>query len=92
VKVEVESMKDIVQEQLGESEPVAKQDTLSIVSQPIPNTANGGTKRQRVALAASKAIEDEDEPRSSPTMRKTSLGKQEAVETERKVLGTIENV
>jgi len=83
-------MKDILQEQLDES--VAKQGPLRIASQPMPNATNGGMKRQRVASAASKAIDDEDEPRSSPTLRKTSLGKQEVVETERKVLGAIENV
>ena len=86
MKIDVEGTKDILQEQLGES--IAKQGPLRVASQPT----TGGMKRQRVASAASKAIDNEDEPRSSPTLRKTSMGKQEGVETERKVLGAIENV
>lgn len=44
------------------------------VSQPFPAASNHGTnKRQRVVTpAASKVIDDEDEPRSSPAFRKTS--------------------
>ncbi|KAE9381698.1 hypothetical protein N431DRAFT_539284 [Stipitochalara longipes BDJ] len=71
---------------------VSKQEPLRIVSQSIPNSTNSGTKRQRVASAASKAIDDEDEPRTSPSMRKTSLGKQEGDETARRALSAIENI
>jgi hypothetical protein len=64
-----------------------------------PNTfsttsSNSGTKRQRVVTpAASKAIDFEDEPRTSPSFRKTSLAnpRQDGDAGDRKVLGTIEN-
>lgn len=59
------------------------------------STGNNGTKRQRVITpAAAKVIDDEDEPRTSPSIRKTSLGsmKQDGKGNERKVLGGIENV
>lgn len=57
-------------------------------------TNNSGTKRSRVVTpAAIKAIDDEDEPRASPSIRQASLGtvKQENREPERKVLGEIEH-
>lgn len=57
-----------------------------------------GTKRQRnVTPASSKAIDDEDEPRSSPSLRKASrqsnasgIGK--GKESERRVLSVVDNV
>jgi hypothetical protein len=57
-------------------------------------TNSTGTKRQRVVTpAASKVIDDEDEPRSSPSLRKTSLGSaKDFKEGERKILGGIENM
>jgi len=61
--------------------------------QPFPTT-NNGAKRQRVVTpAACKVIDTEDEPRTSPSLRKISRGsaKQEVNGGERTVLGGIEN-
>lgn len=58
-------------------------------------TESNHNKRQRVVTpAASKVIDDTDEPRSSPSLRKVSgmLVKQDSKEGERKVLQGIENV
>lgn len=71
-----------------ESTPVANDITVRIISNPIPTTNNSGTKRQRVVTpAAAKVIDDEDEPRTSPSIRKTSLGstKQDGKENDRKL-------
>src|ERR1700710_2306656 len=57
-------------------------------------TSISGSKRQRVVTpAASKVIDAEDEPRSSPSSRKISRGngKQENG-SERRVLSGIENI
>jgi len=55
------------------------------VAQPLPVVSNG--KRQRiVSPAAAKVIDEEDEPRTSPSMRKASL------QGERTILSGIENV
>jgi hypothetical protein len=65
------------------------------VSMQIVSENNGSLKRQRIITpAASKAIDDADEPRSSPSLRKVSVRstKQYSKEGERKVLGGIENV
>ncbi|TVY90248.1 hypothetical protein LAWI1_G002499 [Lachnellula willkommii] len=65
------------------------------VSLQIAMENHSGIKRQRVITpAASKVIDDEDEPRSSPSIRKVSVRvpKQDSKEGERKVLGGIENV
>lgn len=65
------------------------------VSQQIATEINSGNKRQRViAPAASKVIDDEDEPRSSPSLRKISSKstKQDSKENERRVLSGIENI
>ncbi|TVY37946.1 hypothetical protein LSUB1_G003161 [Lachnellula subtilissima] len=61
----------------------------------IATENHSGIKRQRVITpAASKVIDDEDEPRSSPSIRKVSVrvAKQDSKEGERKILGGIENV
>ena len=92
----LKTRKENIQEPRLETEPapVINQNTVRIVSQPM-NTTNSGTKRQGfVTPAAAKVIDDEDEPRSSPSIRKTSLGstKQDGKENDRKVLGGIENV
>lgn len=56
-----------------------------------------GTKRQRnVTPASSKAIDDEDEPRSSPSLRKVSRqsnasGNGRGKDIERRVLSTVDN-
>ncbi|KAF7870070.1 uncharacterized protein EAF02_009260 [Botrytis sinoallii] len=56
-----------------------------------------GTKRQRnVTPASSKAIDDEDEPRSSPSLRKVSRqsnasGNGRGKDAERRVLSTVDN-
>ncbi|KAH7417327.1 hypothetical protein BKA64DRAFT_297498 [Cadophora sp. MPI-SDFR-AT-0126] len=65
------------------------------VSQPFTTTNNSGTKRQRVVTpAAAKVIDDEDEPRSSPSIRKASQAstRTDGKENDRVVLGGIENV
>jgi len=65
------------------------------VSQQIGTENNSSIKRQRIVTpAASKVIDDEDEPQSSPSLRKVSARntKQDAKEGERKILGGIENV
>ncbi|CZT08402.1 uncharacterized protein RCO7_08225 [Rhynchosporium graminicola] len=65
------------------------------VSQPFTTTNNSGTKRQRVVTpAAAKVIDEEDEPRSSPSLRKASQAsaRTDGRENERVVLGGIENV
>ncbi|KAK0126460.1 hypothetical protein ONS95_008058 [Cadophora gregata] len=65
------------------------------VSRPFATTNNSGTKRQRVVTpAAAKVIDDEDEPRSSPSIRKASQAsaRAENKEKDRVVLGGIENV
>jgi hypothetical protein len=68
--------------------------------QPFQPPNHGANKRQRVVTpAAAKVIDDEDEPRSSPSVRKVSgmSGKQEKVEesensvVERRVLSEISN-
>jgi hypothetical protein len=72
-----------------ESVPVSnKENTVRIISNPIPTNNNSGTERQRVVTpAAAKMIDDEDEPRTSPSITKTSLGstKQDGIENDRKV-------
>jgi hypothetical protein len=76
-----------------ESEPVLKE--IRTISNPIATATSSGTKRQRVVTpAATKAIDIEDEPRTSPSIRKMSLGnaKHEGEEGDRKILGAIENV
>jgi len=76
---------------------LAKEKCTRIISNPVPVVLNNGAKRQRIVTpAAAKVIDDEDEPRASPSTRKTSVGsmKQEGTgkENERRVLGGIENV
>jgi hypothetical protein len=94
VKPEPESKHDNVQEPLVQSELVLN-NAVRIVSNPFSSTTNSGTKRQRIITpAAAKVIDDADEPRTSPSFRKTSLGttKQMSDENDRKILGPIENV
>jgi hypothetical protein len=74
----------------AENEGVSRKSSLQIAIE-----FNGGNKRQRVITpAASKVIDDEDEPRSSPALRKFSerSNKQDPKEGERSVLGDIENI
>lgn len=68
---------------------------LRKVAQTFTATNSSGTKRQRnVTPAASKVIDDEDEPRASPLLGKMSRGasKHEGREGERRVLSGIENL
>jgi hypothetical protein len=74
----------------AENEGVSRKTSLQIAIE-----FNGGNKRQRVITpAASKVIDDEDEPRSSPSLRKIAerSTKQDTKEGERSVLGGIENI
>jgi hypothetical protein len=67
---------------------------LNTISSTSSTTHISGTKRQRVVTpAASKVIDDEDEPRKSPSVRiAPQSALQEIKEGERKVLGGIENI
>ncbi|CAL3962013.1 unnamed protein product [Diplocarpon coronariae] len=75
------------------------ENSMRRLSQPF-TTTNGSNKRQRVVSAAAKAIDDEDEPRSSPSraasisVRKTSQAsvRIDNKENERVILGGIQNV
>lgn len=61
-----------------------------VVSQTFVTTNSAGTKRSRVVTpAAAKVIDDEDEPRTSPSLRKASRTsiKQDGKENERRVSG-----
>ncbi|KAH6709222.1 hypothetical protein BKA61DRAFT_678120 [Leptodontidium sp. MPI-SDFR-AT-0119] len=76
------------------STPANNEHPARRASQPF-TTTNSGTKRQRVVTpAAAKVIDDEDEPRSSPSIRKASQAstRTDGKEKERVVLGGIENV
>lgn len=79
-----------------ESESAGKQHITNMRRSSHPFTATNitGTKRQRnVTPASSKVIDDEDEPRSSPSLRKVSRqSKQDAKEGDRRVLSGIANV
>ncbi|KAM3065999.1 hypothetical protein ACMFMF_010621 [Clarireedia jacksonii] len=79
-----------------ESESAGKQQMPNMRRSSHPFTATNitGTKRQRnVTPASSKVIDDEDEPRSSPSLRKVSRqSKQEGKEGDRRILSGIENV
>ncbi|KAK2628268.1 hypothetical protein QTJ16_002914 [Diplocarpon rosae] len=81
------------------SSSASVENAIRRLSQPFMTT-NGSNKRQRVVSAAAKAIDDEDEPRSSPSraasisMRKTSQAsvRTDNKENERVILGGIQNV
>ncbi|PBP19171.1 hypothetical protein BUE80_DR010046 [Diplocarpon rosae] len=81
------------------SSSASVENSIRRLSQPF-TTTNGSNKRQRVVSAAAKAIDDEDEPRSSPSraasisMRKTSQAsvRTDNKENERVILGGIQNV
>jgi hypothetical protein len=91
----VKSRKDYIQDSLELFESCQNENaTLNTISSISSTTNISGTKRQRVVTpAASKVIDDEDEPRKSPSVRIASRSAlQEIKEGERKVLGGIENV
>ncbi|KAF4635493.1 hypothetical protein G7Y89_g2592 [Cudoniella acicularis] len=82
-------------ENMQDSPRTDNEGTARKVAQPFSSASNSGNKRQRVVTpAASKVIDDEDEPRTSPNLRKISnkTVKQEPKENERRVLGGIENI
>lgn len=71
----VKSCKENMQESTLGPEPSAavNESAIRAVSQTFATTNNAGTKRSRVVTpAAAKVIDDEDEPRSSPSLRKAS--------------------
>lgn len=89
----VKSRKENMQESTLGPEPSAaiNESAVRAVSQTFVTTNSAGTKRPRVVTpAAAKVIDDEDEPRSSPSLRKASRtsAKQDG---ERVALGEIEN-
>lgn len=89
----VKSRKENMQESTLGPEPSAavNESAVRAVSQTFATTNTAGTKRPRVVTpAAAKVIDDEDEPRSSPSIRKASRNsvKQDG---ERVILGEIEN-
>lgn len=94
----VKSRKENVQDTLAgpELDPISNEKAIRKVTCPLTLTTNlSGTKRSRVVTSAAfKVIDDEDEPRSSPSTRKLSraVAFPETVEIERKVLGGMENV
>lgn len=67
---------------------------FNVISEAFSTAANVNNKRQRVVTpAASKAIDDEDEPRSSPTARKVSRtnAKEAQTQTQKRALRNITN-
>jgi hypothetical protein len=85
----IQGKKENVQEYPGKGEVCAATDRFRRATQPSMSTSSSGAKRQRIVTpAAFKVIDEEDEPRSSPT-RKTSQATP-AYDGERKVLGGIE--
>lgn len=68
----------------------ASENSLRVVSQTFVTTNSAGTKRSRVVTpAAAKVIDDEDEPRTSPSLRKASRTsiRLDAKENERRASG-----
>jgi hypothetical protein len=87
--VNIKGRKENVHEYPGKSEICTATDRVRRATQPSMSISSSGAKRQRVVTpAAFKVIDEEDEPRSSPT-RKTSQAAP-AYDEERKVLGGIE--
>lgn len=85
----IKGRKENIQEYPGKCDELGATDRIRMAVQPSMSTSTGGAKRQRVVTpAAFKVIDEEDEPRSSPT-RKVSQATS-AQEGERKVLGGIE--
>jgi len=83
--------------QVGTSRPASAthENPTRRISQPFATTNNSGIKRQRVVTpAAAKVIDDEDEPRPSPSIRKASQAsaRTDGKENDRVVLGGIENI
>ncbi|KAE8452158.1 hypothetical protein EG329_001625 [Mollisiaceae sp. DMI_Dod_QoI] len=92
----IKSRKENMQDSPPGSEPNAadNESGLRLASQTFVTTNSAGTKRSRVVTpAAAKVIDDEDEPRTSPSLRNVSRStKQDGRESERKILGEIDNV
>jgi len=90
----IKSRKENIQESLGLSEGASGlADGTRKVAQPFNITIGSSNKRQRIITpAAFKVIDEEDEPRSSPTLRKVSQGVtlQEAKDGERRALSGIQ--
>ena len=89
------SRKENIYSNLQYPEPKpATEGAIRKVAQPFPGPSSGPKRQRIVTPAASKVIDDEDEPRSSPSLRKLSRGniKQDDNESERPVLLGIENV
>ncbi|KUJ22447.1 uncharacterized protein LY89DRAFT_762652 [Mollisia scopiformis] len=78
-----------------EPNATANENGVRVVSQTFVTTNSAGTKRSRVVTPASaKVIDDEDEPRTSPSLRKASRGsvKQDDKENERRVYSGVETI
>ena len=85
----IKSRKENVQDYSGKGERLGAIDRTRKSVQPVLSTSTSGAKRQRVVTpAAFKVIDEEDEPRSSPT-RKVSQGTS-AQDGERRALSGIE--
>jgi hypothetical protein len=85
----IKSRKENVQDYPSTSERLGAIDRTRKSVQPVMSTSTSGAKRQRVVTpAAFKVIDEEDEPRSSPT-RKASQGAS-GQDGERRALSGIE--
>jgi hypothetical protein len=93
----VKSRKENLQDSPEAHEAIisANDSTVRKVAQPFAiNSGNtSGAKRQRIITPASfMAIDEEDEPKSSPTLRLSSRGNIVDGDVERRVLSGIENL
>lgn len=87
--VAIKSRKENVQEFFGKSERLGTIDRTRKSAQPVVATSTNGAKRQRIITpAAFKAIDEEDEPRSSPTRKASQAAS--AQDGERRALSGIE--
>lgn len=76
----------------SQSSSLAKDESMRKVSQAFASVTNTNNKRQRIVTpAASKAIDDEDEPRSSPSTRKVSRTSAKECHGQKRVLSSITN-
>ncbi|KAH8676660.1 hypothetical protein BGZ60DRAFT_371700 [Tricladium varicosporioides] len=79
----------------GPDSGTVSEGTARRVAQALTSSTNNSNKRQRIITpASSKVIDVEDEPRTSPSLRKMSSKsmKQEHRDCERRVLSGIENI
>lgn len=94
----IKSRKETMQDSPLGPEPNAtvNEHSTRVVSQSFVPANSAGTKRRVVTPAAAKVIDDEDEPRSSPSLRNVSRGsmKQDGkeIESDKRVFSGVSNV